>query len=68
MRCVCGLQMEKRAAQAAAAGVPSRVRLGRTTPHQRALCLAEEHVALGPASLSISFKPMPRSQALLKRG
>ena len=62
------LQMEKRAATAAAtAAAPSRVRLVRCSPQGRALSLAEGHVTLEPASLSISFKPMARSQALIKQ-
>ncbi len=65
---ICCPQMEKRAAQAGAAGVQSRVELVRASPHRRALSLAEEHVALEPATMSINFKPLSRSQALLKRG
>ena len=64
----CCLQMEKRAAQAAEGGVQSRVQLVRASPQRAALRLAEEHVALEPASISIQFKPLARSQALLRRG
>jgi hypothetical protein len=61
------LQMEKQAATAAATAAPSRVRLVRCSPQGRALSLAEGHVTLEPASLSISFKAMARSQALIKQ-
>ena len=64
----CCLQMEKRAAQASQqGGVQGRVQLERASPHRAALRLAEEQVALEPASMSIRFKPLARSQALLKR-
>ena len=60
--------MEKRAAQGGQSGAGSRVQLVRASPHRAALRLAEEQVALEPASMSIRFKPLARSQALLKRG
>ena len=56
--------MEKRAAQAGAAGGPSRVRLVCASPQQRALTLAESHAALEPAT--ISFRPLAHSQGLIK--
>ncbi len=64
----CCLQMEKRAAQAGQGGVQSKVQLLRASPQRAALRLAEEHVALEPASMSIHFKPLSRSQAVLRRG
>lgn len=60
--------MEKRAAQAGQGGVQSTVQLVRASPQRAALRLAEEHVALELASMSIRFKPLARSQALLRRG
>lgn len=44
------------------------MQLVRASPHRAALRLAEEPVVLEPASMSIRFKPLARSQALLKRG
>ena len=58
------LQMEKRAAQAGAAGGPSRVRLVCASPQHRALTLAESHAALEPAA--ISFRPLAHSQGFIK--